>query len=171
MTATIPATITSSSAGFQPAFKPVTTQDRHACALASVATIGSTTLEDVWKKAEELGLPKTGPYNHMIDGDFIAALLAKFGWVATVWKQLAKGAQLPDLCLALVDYDADWEVGRYVVFHRAKASHDGKIIEYVIDPTSTTPEGRVRTDLDVLAPAWYIGVHPMEKTPPMTAKK
>lgn len=168
---TIPTTITSSPAGFQPAFKPVATEDRHACALASVAVIGSATLDDVWKKAEELGLPKTGPWNHVIDGDFLAALLAKFGWVATVWKESAKVSQLPDLCLALVDYDAEWEVGRYVVFHRAKAVHDGKVIEYVIDPTSSTPERCIRTDLDVLAPAWYIGVHPMGKTPATAAKK
>lgn len=168
---TIPTTVTSSPAGFQPAFKPVTTQDRHACALASVAIIGGTTLDDVWKKAEELGLPKTGPYNHVIDGDFLAAMLAKYGWVATVWKECTKVSQLPDLCIALVNYDADWEVGRHVVFHRAKASHDAKIVEYAIDPTPGKPEVVVRTDLAELAPAWYIGVHPMGKAPAGPGKK
>ena len=56
MTAVIPTTVNSTAAGFQSAFKPVTTKDRHACALAAVAILASTTLEDVWKKAEELGL-------------------------------------------------------------------------------------------------------------------
>jgi len=160
----IPATVQSSAAGFQPAFKPVLTTDRHACVLAAIATLASSTLDDVWKKAEELGLPKIGPYVHVIDGDFIAALLAKYGWVATVWKECTKPSQLPDLCLAMVHYDADWEVGRHVVFHRAKCSHDAKIVEYCIDPTPATPQQTVRTDLNVLAPAWYIGVHPMGKT-------
>nr|WP_315260680.1 hypothetical protein [uncultured Duganella sp.] len=168
---TIPTTVTSSAAGFQPAFKPVTTRDRHACALASVAIIAGTTLEDVWKKAEELGLPKTGPYNHIIDGDFLAALLAKFGWVAKVWHEVSKISQLPDLSLALVDYDADWEVGRHVVVHRAKASHDAKMVIYAIDPTADKPEQQIRTDLEALAPAWYIGVHPMGKTPNTSTKK
>jgi hypothetical protein len=169
--ATIPATVASTAAGFQPAFKPVTTQDRHACALASVAIIASATLDDVWSKAEELGLPKTGPYNHVIDGDFLAALLAKFSWVAGIWKSCSSVSLLPDLCIALVDYDADWEVGRHVVFHRAKASHDAKTVAYAIDPTASSPELRVRTDLDALAPAWYIGVHPMAKTAASAPKK
>ena len=168
MTAVIPTSVTSSAAGFQPAFKPVTTKDRHACALAAVATLASTTLEDVWQKAEELGLPKAGPYIHRIDGDFLAALLAKYSWVATVWKECEKPSQLPDLCLVLVDYDAEWEVGRYAVFHRAKGSHDAKFVEYVIDPTASS-DRVVRTDLSVLVPSWYIGVHPMGKTP--TARK
>jgi hypothetical protein len=125
---TIPTTVTSTVAGFQPAFKPVTTRDRHADALACVAIIASTTLADVWSKAEELGMPAIGPYNHVIDGDFLAALLAKYSWTATIWKECQKVSALPELCLSLVDYDENFEVGRYVVIHRAKASHDAKMI-------------------------------------------
>lgn len=168
MTTAIPTSVISSAAGFQPAFKPVTTKDRHACALAAVATLASATLEDVWQKAEELGLPKAGPYAHVLSGEFLAALLAKYSWVATIWKECEKPSQLPDLCLVLVDYDADWEVGRYAIFHRAKGSHDARFVDYIIDPTAS-PERIVRTDLNVLVPSWYIGVHPMGKTP--TAKK
>lgn len=171
MTAVIPTTVNSTAAGFQSAFKPVTTKDRHACVLAAVAILASTTLEDVWKKAEELGLPKAGPYYFQaIDGDFLAALLAQYSWVATVWKECEKASQLPDCCIALVDYDADWEVGRHVVFHRGKGSHDAKIVEYVIDPTASADK-LVRTDLNVLVPRWYIGVHPMGKAASTTGKK
>lgn len=99
----------------------------------------------------------------MIDDDFLAALLAKFSWVATVWKESSKPSQLPDLCIALGDYDPDWEVGRHVVFHRAKASHDAKIVEYVIDVGAASTQATVRTDVAALAPEWYIGVHPMNK--------
>lgn len=168
---TIPTTLTSTAAGFQPAFKPVTTRDRHADALAAVAILASTTLADVWAKAEELGLPAAGPYNHVIDGDFLAALLAKYGWVAGIWKSCKKVSDLPDLSLCLVDYDESWEVGRFVVIHRAKASHDAKMVTYAIDPTAEKPELHIRTDLEALAPAWYIGVHPMGKTPTLTGKK
>lgn len=161
---TIPTIVTSTAAGFQPAFKPVITQDRHACALASIAIIASTTLADVFAKAEELGMPATGPYNHVLDGDFLAALLANFGCTATIWKECTKVSTLPDLSIAMVDYDADWEVGRHVVVHRAKASHDAKMVTYAIDPTAEKPALHVRTDLEALAPAWYIGVHPMGKT-------
>jgi hypothetical protein len=170
MTAFIPTTVTSTAAGFQPAFKPVTTKDRHACALAAVATLASTTLDDVWQKAEEFGLPKSGPYVHVLDGDFLAKLLAQYSWVATVWKEWEKPSQLPDLCIVMVDYDPEWEVGRYGVFHRAKGSHDAKFVEYVIDPTASA-DRLVRTDLNVLVPSWYIGVHPMGKTSSTTAKK
>lgn len=169
--ANIPASVTSSATGFQPAFKPVVTKDRHACSLATIATIASTTIEDVWKKAEELGLPKVGPFAHLIDERLITALFAKYSWVATVWKECEKSSQLPDLCIALVDYDADWEVGRYVVFHRAKCSHNAKTVEYMIDPTAISQEQVIRTDLDVLVPAWYIGVHPMGKVSATAGKK
>jgi len=161
---TIPTIVTSTAAGFQPAFKPVITQDRHACALASIAIIASTTLADVFAKAEELGMPATGPYNHVLDGDFLAALLAKYSLVGSVWKECLKVTALPDLSIAMVDYDADWEVGRHVVIHRAKASHDAKMVTYAIDPTAEKPALHVRTDLEALAPTWYIGVHPMGKT-------
>jgi hypothetical protein len=171
MTTAIPTTVTSTSAGFTPAFNHVCTTDRHADSLACIATIASTTLEDVFEKAEQLGLPKTGPYNHMLDIDFLAKLLAKYQLVAAVWKEFTDLAQLPDLCMALVDYDAAWEVGRFVVIHKAKASHDGKVITYAIDPSASEAELQVRTDLDALAPAWYIGVHAMGKTAASSAKK
>jgi hypothetical protein len=40
----------------------------------------------------------------------------------------------------------------------------------VIDPTASA-DRLVRTDLNVLVPSWYIGVHPMGKAPSTTAKK
>lgn len=159
---TIPSTITSTATSFTPAFPFVGTADRHADALACVASIASKSLAEVWSKAEELGLPKAGPYNQMIDSDFIARLLASYGFVGTIWKESTKVSNLPDLCIALVDYDTDWEVGRYVVIHRAKCSHDAKILAYAIDPAAKDQKLHVRTDLEVLAPAWYIGVHPMK---------
>jgi hypothetical protein len=169
--ATMPTTVTSTSAGFQSAFKHVRTTDRHADSLACVAIIASTTLEDVFKKAEELGMPKVGPYNHVLDDVFLASLLAQYGWVATVWKECTSIPMLPDLCLALVDYDAVFEIGRFVVCHKAKASHDAKMVTYAIDPLGGDQKQQVRTDIDVLKPAWYIGVHAMAKTTTAPAKK
>jgi hypothetical protein len=67
----------------------------------------------------------------------------------------------------MVDYDETWEIGRHAVFHRAKCSHDAKIVEYLIDPTAATPGQTVRTDLNVIIPSWYIGVHPMGNTTTM----
>lgn len=168
---TIPTTVTSTSTGFQPAFKHIGTNDRHADSLACIAIIASSTLKDVFEKGEQLGLPKTGPYYPRIDGDFLASLLAQYEWVATVWKECTNIANLPDLCLALVEYDADWELGRYVVIHKAKGSHDAKIITYAIDPLASDPKQQVRTDLDVLKPTWFIGLHPMGKSTTEAAKK
>lgn len=169
--ATMPTTVTSTNAGFQSAFKHVHTTDRHADSLACVAIIASTSLEDIFNQAEELGLPKVGPYYPRIDADLLARLLAQHGWVAGIWKECTNISNLPDLCLALVDYDADWELGRYVVVHKAKGSHDAKIITYAIDPLADDPQQQVRTDIDVLAPAWYISAHAMGKSTTGTAKK
>jgi hypothetical protein len=164
-------TVTSTSAGFQPAFPHVAATDRHSDVLAAVAIVASTTLEDVFKKAEELGLPKTGPYYPRIDGDFLAKLAAKYSWVAGNWVECS-ATQLPgDLCLALVDYDATWEIGRYVVIHKAKASHDGTPVVYAIDPSATDPKKQVRVDLAVLKPAWALPLHVMGKPTAGAAKK
>lgn len=168
---TIPAVIESTSLGFQPGFTPVSTVDRHACALASIATLSATSLDDVFQKAEALGLPKEGPYYQFLDEEFLARLLAEYGWVASVWKECSKVSELPDLSIALVGYDPDTELGRFVVIHRAKASHDGKSVIYAIDSTVADQTKRVRTDLDALSPAWFMAVHPMRSRAVATQKK
>jgi hypothetical protein len=98
----------------------------------------------------------------------IAKLLAAHGLVATVWKECAKGyADLPEVAIAMVSYDADWEVGRCVVYHR-NTSADGKTAQpYVVDPyqhADSRMHTRVGTaDLAGLPPSWYIGVTQMQK--------
>jgi hypothetical protein len=148
---TLPTTITSSSTEFQPAFQHVATPDRHGCSLAAVAIIAGTTFDDVVKQAESLGVPKVGPYYPWLDGDLLARLLAHYGWVATVWKECTSLTHLPALCILLVDYDADWEVGRHIVSHTAKASHSGKMVTYAIDPSATDPKLQIR-DISAFTP-------------------
>ena len=122
------------STTFQPAFKRIAQQDRHDDTFAVVAMLTGKTLDSILRQAEGLGLPKTGPYFLWIDGDLIAKLLAAHGLVATVWKESKSFTDLPDVAIAMVDYDADWEVGRCVLFHRMKSA-DGKTIQpYVVDP-------------------------------------
>ena len=149
---------------FQPHFKRVATgEDRHAdvyCVIASLVGNGKT-LDDIRKQAETLGVPKTGPYYPYIDGDLIARILAAFGLVATVWKESKDFKDLPDVAIAMVDYDADWEVGRCVVFHRMRSA-DGKTVQaYCVD--SAAGKSAATTDLTGLIPSWYIGVTQMQK--------
>jgi hypothetical protein len=164
MAAAIPTTVQSTSAGFQNAFSFVGTQgDRHADAFAVIASIAGVSLKDVFRQAEAHGMPKTGPYSHCIDSDLISSLLAGYGWASTEWKEVTGLTHLPALSICLVDYDSDWEVGRYVLVHSGvKCSHDGKTISYVVDPAAADPQSQVRTDLKALKPAWYIGVQPMK---------
>jgi hypothetical protein len=172
MAAAIPTTIQSTSAGFQPAFGFVGVEgDRHADGLAVVAAVAGVSLKDVFKQAEALGMPKAGPYNHWVDSDLIGSLLAGYGWATTEWKEVTAMTHLPALSICLVDYDSDWEVGRYVLVHSGvKCSHDSKTISYVVDPAAAEPPSQIRTDLKALKPAWYIGVQPM-KAPATPAKK
>lgn len=172
MAAAIPTTVQSTSAGFQPAFTFVSTEgDRHADALAVVASIAGVSLKEVFKQAEALGMPKTGPYNHWIDSDLISSLLAGYRWSTSEWKEVTALTHLPSLSICLVDYDSDWEVGRYVLVHSGvKCSHDSKTISYVVDPAAADAQSQIRTDLKALKPAFYIGVQPM-KAPAAPAKK
>jgi hypothetical protein len=78
---------------------------------------------------------------------------------------------LPALSICLIEYDSEWEVGRYVLVHSGvKCSHDGKTICYIVDPAAAAPQSQIRTDLMALKPAWYIGIQPM-KVPAAPAKK
>ncbi|MFZ2392588.1 MAG: hypothetical protein WBI05_13435 [Rhodoferax sp.] len=120
------------------------------------------TLDDIRKQAETLGVPKTGPYYPYIDGDLIAKLLAAYGLVATVWKESKDFKDLPDVAIAMVDYDADWEVGRCVVFHRMRSADEKTAQPYCVDSSAGKPAAT--TDLAGLTPSWYIGVTQMQKT-------
>ena len=163
---TIPTTLKSTAAGFEPAYSHVSTGgDRHADLFGAIAVVARTTLSDVFKVAEALGMPKTGPYYQYLTEELLGGIGASFGLVFTVWKETTKLANLPDLAIALVQYDADFETGEAAVLHRAKASHDGKMIQYAILPAATDLKQQVRTDLDTLAPAWYIGIHLMKPAP------
>jgi hypothetical protein len=172
MAAAIPTAVQSTSAGFQPAFGFVGTDgDRHADGLAVVAAVAGVSLKDVFKQAEALGMPKVGPYNHWVDSDLISSLLAGYGWASTEWKEVTSMTHLPSLSICMIDYDSDWEVGRYVLVHSGvKCSHDSKTISYIVDPAAVEPQSQIRTDLKALKPAWYIGVQPM-KAPAAPAKK
>lgn len=163
----IPTTLKSTAAGFEPAYSHVSSQgDRHGDILAAIAVVARTSLNDVFKAAEALGVPKTGPYYQYMTEEILSSIGASFGLVFTVWKEVTKISNLPDLSIALVQYSEDFEAGVAVVIHRAKASHDGKMVTYAILPSATDPKQQVRTDLDALAPAWYFGIHPMKTTTP-----
>jgi len=114
--------------------------------------LGATKLDNIRQQAEVLGLPKRGPYYPYIDADLIAKLLTSRGLVGTVWKESKEFKDLPDVAIAMVDYDADWEVGRCVLYHRLPSEHSSKVAAaYVIDPyqiaiATTHPLRRVGFD-------------------------
>ena len=151
----------------QPAFKRIGQQGRHDDVICVIAMLSGKTTDAIFRQAEGLGLPKVGPYHAWIDGDMIAKLLAGNGLVATVWKECANYKDAPEVAIVMVNYDADWEVGRCVLYHR-NTSSDGKTAQpYVVDPyphTDTKLHLRVGTaDLNGLPPSWYIGVTQMAK--------
>lgn len=150
-----------STPDFKPTFIRVEQSDRHDDVLAVIASLSGTSLLNIKQQAEVFGLPATGPYYPYIDADLIAKLLTSRGLVGTVWKEAPKGfVDLPEVAIAMVDYDADWEVGRCVLFHRLPASHPSEVPHYVLDPAmGIKDELQVRTDLTGLVASWYIGVH------------
>jgi hypothetical protein len=157
--ATAPTTPTTS---FQPLFKRISQgDDRHADVLACLAMLCGKPLAEVIKQAQTMGMPKTGPYYaHVVDGDFIARFLGASALVATVWKEGQDWRELPDVAIVMGDYDAEWAVGRCVLFHRIVLA-DGKSVQtYLVDPyPHLDAKLHVRTDLTGFTPSWYIGVH------------
>jgi hypothetical protein len=93
----------------------------------------------------------------------ITSLMAQLGFVATVYKEVSRVADIPDVALLLIDDNPDIEFGRRILFHRATGSHSPEIkIEYAFDPAPwVKPADRVRTNFKNIAGHWCIGVHAM----------
>ena len=98
----------------------------------------------------------------------IAKLLAGNSLVATVWKECTSYKDLPEVAIVMVDYDADWEVGRCALYHRGTSSDSKTAQPYLIDPyphADSKLHLRVGTaELNGLPPSWFIGVTQMAKT-------
>jgi hypothetical protein len=158
-------TPTAPNQGFTPAFKRVAQSCDHDCAWACLAVIVNKPLAEIREAAiSKVKHPAHGPY--WITQGQITHFCVYFGWGATAYKEAATLADLPDVAFVMVDYKAETELGRHVLFHRQKAAN---AMEYVIDPAYwvTEPSKQIRTDLKSLAlPAWYIGVHQMNATKP-----
>jgi hypothetical protein len=156
----IPTTVTLIGAGFVPAFRRVQQSGDFDCPFAVVAMICGTTLEAVRDVAiGRLRHPPYGPYR--ITGELIANLLAHYGYDTGMYEEPASVSEVPDLAIVLVDYDDHTNLGRHVLFHRARASRDESIqIEYVIDPAYwIEPQGYVRTSLPDIH--WFMEVYPI----------
>jgi hypothetical protein len=155
----IPTTVRVTETGFEPAFRRVQQASDFDCAFAVVAMIANTTLEAVRGVAiARFHHPAHGPY--WITGELIANLLEHFGYETGMYEEPASVADIPDLAIAVVDYDEFTNLGRHVLFHRARAGHDlGGKVEYVIDPAYwVLPQDHVRTSLPEIQ--WFLEVRP-----------
>ena len=149
--------------GFNPFFKRVSQgDDRHADIFAVCAMLTNKSLAEIQRQAENLGVPKTGPYYPFLDGDMIAKILIEHGLVATVWKESFHFDELPDVAIAMVDYDDVVQSGRCTLFHRQRMT-DGKVTPYVVAPyphNDAKLHLRVgKSEMAALTPSWHIGVH------------
>jgi hypothetical protein len=154
------ASSSSSTQGFKPAFSRVQQTDDFSCAFAVVAMLAGTTIEDVKQVAvSKFGHPKHGPY--WITEGLIQKLLTHYQWVATFYKESTGIASLPDIAIGMVDYDAETELGRHVLFHRFTPEGAKQPVEYILDPAYwvTEPAKQVRLDIKGMPIAWYIGCH------------
>ncbi|MEC4723292.1 hypothetical protein RY831_29475 [Noviherbaspirillum sp. CPCC 100848] len=144
----------------QPAFVRVSQRSEWDDAFACIATITGKSLDDVYAVAtDKLKFPKHPP--RWITESMINRLLAHCGYSSTVYKPVAKLADIPDVAIILVEWSNDMDVGRHAVFVRDRRTAK-KPQEYVLDPAYwIEPRLHVRIDIKNLAPAWYIGVVPM----------
>ena len=159
---TIPTTVESTPTTFTPAFQFVAQTNEFDDVFACAAMLSGKKIEEV----REIAIAKTkhpahGPY--YLGETHIARLLAQLGFVATVYKDVSRAADIPDVAFLMVDFNADMEVGRHILFHRAKATHaPGTTIEYALDPAPwCKPADRVRTTFKSVAGTWAIGIHAM----------
>lgn len=153
----IPTTVSMIGAGFVPAFRRVQQSGDFDCSFAVIAMICGTTLEAVRDVAiEQFGHPQHGPY--WVTGELIASILEHYGYGTGMYEEPASVGDIPDLAIALVDYDDHTNLGRHVLFHRAGTAHDPTIkVEYVIDPAYwIESQDYVRTRLPPIQ--WFLEV-------------
>ncbi|WP_207003547.1 hypothetical protein [Trinickia mobilis] len=160
---TIPTTVESTPTTFTPAFQFVAQTNDFDDVFACAAMLSGKTIEEVREIAiAKAKHPARGPF--CMGETHIAALLAQLGFVATVYKEIDRVADIPDVAFLMVDYVPDMDVGRHILFHRAKASHaSGTTLEYALDPAPwARPADRVRTNFKNIAGHWAIGIHAMQ---------
>lgn len=146
----------------QPPFKRVAQTNDFDCWLAAVATIVARPLAEVRQVAvDNFKLPKNGPYPFM-DDILIAKLLAHWSLTGTVWKESTGIASLPDVCIGLIDYNPETEIGRHVVFVRQRDDAGKVVQEWLIDTAYwVSADRQARTDVKAVPIAWFIGITPM----------
>jgi hypothetical protein len=160
--ATNPATATQIQT-ITPVFQRIPQENNHDCIFACLSMLTNQSLMEIKNiSVERFGLNRYGPY--WVGEELIAKILANFGLVSTVWKEVVNGIEdLPDIAIAMVDYDPETELGRNVIFVRDR-SNPKLVKTYYIDCGYwIDPSLHVRTDLDLLPPAWFIGVHKMSR--------
>ena len=156
---TIPTTVESTPNTFTPAFTFIAQTNDFDDVFACAAMLSGKTIEEV----RDIAIAKTkhparGPY--YLGETRIAPLFAQLGLVATVYKEIGRVADIPDVAFLIVDYNADMEIGRHILFHRAKASHaSGTTIE-TLDPAPwCKPVDRARTNFKSVSGTWAAGIH------------
>lgn len=157
--------VPAAASNFKPAFNRVQQSNDFDCAFSCVAMVAGKSLVEVRQAAiDKFKHPKVGPF--WITEELIGKLLGHFGYASTAYKETRTIADLPDVAIVMIDYDATTEVGRHVLFYRQRgAAGKPAVVECVIDPANwvTDPAKQMRTDVKAIAPSYYIGVQP--KTP------
>lgn len=160
--ATTNASASTQTQEFEPPFKRVEMKNDSDDAFACIAMIAGKTLEEIRQTAiDKFKHSKHGPATCWVAWELISKLLGHYGFLATPYRECTGITTLPELAMGLVEYDPDTEIGRHVVFHRAKGPKG--MVEYIIDPAYWVgdPNKQVRTDIKGFPIAWWIGVtHP-----------
>ncbi|PTB21617.1 hypothetical protein C9I57_08290 [Trinickia symbiotica] len=155
----IPTTVRVTETGFEPAYRRVQQSGDFDCPFAVIAMIAHVTLDEVRRVAvERFHHPPHGPY--CITGELAAKLLGHYGYSAGMYEEPSSTNDIPDLAIALVDYDDHTNLGRHVLFHRARCNRDELVtVAYVIDPAYwLAPQDYVRTSLPDIQ--WFLEVYP-----------
>jgi hypothetical protein len=143
---------------FKPQFKRVQQTCDHDDAFACIAMLAGKTIEEVKQVAvSRFGHPKHGPY--WVNEDLILNLLNHYSWKGSSYRESGGIASLPELAIGMVEYRADTDIGRHVLFHRIGDVNDPKRVETIYDPAYWVPaDKQVRTDIKGLPITWFIGV-------------
>ena len=142
--------------GYKPEFSVVTQTGSHDDLLAVVATLSGKKLTDVFSTAVTLGMRR---FNYYVDETLVKKLLFNLSpWTIGPCREFTTIAAMPALCIWLVEYDAESETGRAVIFRHIAGQANQPSFNYILDVSNAINESqRVTTTYAHLntKSSWY----------------
>jgi ABC-type bacteriocin/lantibiotic exporter with double-glycine peptidase domain len=127
------------------------------CWAACIAMVANKTIDAVTDLALRAKILPEGPY--CISDDAIAKLFIRYGFVSTIYKATSGNIdELPDLCMVLLSYDENTELGHHALMYRERELPASPNRCVLIDPAGWVLDSKRVRILEEGEASYFIGI-------------